>query len=78
MLHVYSCSLRDRRSEVVDSLFHVASVMILDDDLFPANDFKEEIEAQDEAGLYEDGHSFSSRNGILLLMAMSRWRLYYL
>lgn len=45
--------LKDPQNCVVDSLFHVASVMILDDDLFPAKDFKEEIEAQDEAGLYE-------------------------
>eukprot|EP00435_Cladocopium_sp_Y103_P057483 s244_g19.t1 len=49
--------LSEPQNCILDPKFHSSSVMILDDDLFPSNDFREEIEAKDENALYEVGFS---------------------
>lgn len=49
--------LYDPQNCILDPKFHSSSVMILDDDLFPSNDFCEEIQAKDEGALYEVGFS---------------------
>lgn len=49
--------LYDPQNCLLDPKFYSSSVMILDDDLFPSNDFRDEIEAKDEGALYEVGFS---------------------
>ncbi|CAK8999519.1 Methionine import ATP-binding protein MetN [Durusdinium trenchii] len=49
--------LTEPRNCVLDPRYKTSSVMILDDDLFPSNDFKEEIETGEEAALHEVGFS---------------------
>ncbi|CAE7209344.1 Sodium/calcium exchanger 1 [Symbiodinium microadriaticum] len=47
--------LEDARNCVIEPASARSTIMIMDDDLFPANELEEELKKEDEAGLYKIG-----------------------